>query len=168
MQESNYRMASESLISHIRIPVANVHRVLTEHPPEEAARQYERLVRDWFGLIEGQLPRFDVMLLGLGNDGHTASLFPGSSALNEQTRLLTSVYVERLEQYRVTMTLPVLCSAGTVIFLVSGASKSKVLREVVEGSDAHYPAQQVIPHRGELLWYVDQAAASQLQHVSPI
>jgi len=162
MPQSNFRMANEALISKINIPAANVHRIPAERPPQEAAQFYQAELKRVFSLREGQLPVFTVMLLGLGEEGHTASLFPNTAGLQEHARLVTEVYVESLQSSRVTMTLPVINAALDVIFLVAGKAKAGILREVLEGNVPRSPASLVNPSSGRLSWFVDRDAASQL------
>ncbi len=150
--DSNYRMAREALLDHIAIPQANVHRIKGELPPEEAAAEY-RDALSGFG-------RFDLVLLGMGTDGHTASLFPGTSALEERGHSVIATHVGRMGTWRVTLTLPTINSARQVIFLVSGASKAKALARVRAGSSL--PAGLVEPTDGQLTWIVDREAAAQL------
>ena len=158
--ESNYRMANESLLSRVAIPAENVHRFRTELAPEAAAQDYENQLREFFHPGPGELPRFDLVLLGLGDDGHTASLFPGTAALNESARLAAANWVEKLHTFRLTLTFPVLNHAADVIFLVSGAGKSAVLKEVLSSSSqASFPSQRIQPENGRLLWLIDQDAA---------
>jgi len=163
MPDSNFRMVNEALIKRINIPAKNVHRIPAERPPGEAAQAYEAEVARLFNLKSGEFPEFDVLLLGLGEDGHIASLFPGSSALQETSRLFVDVYVERLMAYRITMTLPVINHGTSIIFLVSGKSKAAILREVFKEDVAIYPAQLIKPVKGKVIWFVDRDAASQLQ-----
>ena len=162
--ESNFRMVRETLLANGRIPLAHVHRIQGELDPPQAADLYEADLRQSFGLAPGQPPRFDLILLGLGTDGHTASLFPGTSALAEQRRWVCASWVPKLQSHRVTLTLPVLNAAAEVIFLVSGKEKAEVLRAVLHGQGAgdRLPAQLVRPHSGRLLWLADAAAASLL------
>jgi 6-phosphogluconolactonase len=161
--ESNYRMANETLLSRVPIPAANVFRVPTELDAEVAAQQYEDQLRAFFRLSPGAWPRFDLILLGLGDDGHTASLFPESAALNETKRLVVANWVDKLHSYRVTFTYPMLNHAAEIAFLVSGQSKSHILRDVLKPTgDASYPAQRVRPLGGRLLWILDRAAAQLL------
>jgi 6-phosphogluconolactonase len=115
-------------------------------------------LRAFFGLAPEALPRFDLVLLGMGPDGHTASLFPGTDALGERKRLVVANWVEKFNAFRITMTLPVLNNAASVIFLVSGAEKAAVLREVLEGEGGRFPSQLIRPADGSLLWLVDAAA----------
>jgi len=159
--ESNARMAREALLALVPIPSENVHPVPGDREPREAARMYESELRVHFS---GTGPRFDLIFLGMGSDGHTASLFPCSPALQERTRWA----IETHEQPgggglpRVTLTLPVLNLARVVCFLVAGGNKAKALAEVTRGSKRPHPlpAQRVMPGRGELLWFVDREAAS--------
>jgi 6-phosphogluconolactonase len=165
MPESNFRMVNEALIKRISIPEANVHRILGERPPREAALAYEQDIKALFDLQEGQWPAFSLVLLGLGEDGHTASLFPETPVIQEQVRLVAEVHVEELSADRITMTLPLINNAASVMCIVSGRSKAMVLRQVLEGDVVRYPAQMVNPVSGQLYWLVDQEAASQLQTV---
>jgi len=164
--ESNYRMVSEAMLSKVPVPAANVFRVPTENPDAAAAAEaYEKTLRKVFQIGEQGVPRFDLILLGLGPDGHTASLFPGSAALREKARIFVANWVEKLKTHRLTLTLPVLNAGRTVAFLVSGTDKATVLRTVLEDSSAsgeQYPAKLVKPSDGELIWFLDRAAASAL------
>jgi len=160
--ESNYRMARESLLSRVPVPEAQVHRIRAELPdPAAAADAYEREIRDTFHLAAGEWPRFDLLLLGLGGDGHVASLFPGSSLLDERQRLVAATQETHLGTRRITLTFPVINHADAVLFLVSGDMKADILRAVLDGDDGpdRYPAQRVRPEGGSLLWLVDRAAA---------
>ena len=155
---SNYLLASETLISHVPIPSGNVHRVRGELEPERAARAYERALQDFFC---GPHTRFDLVLLGLGEDGHTASLFPGSPVLAETERLVavaSAVYQDRPAQ-RVTLTLPAINSARQILFLVTGRAKAAVVQSIVEGSGERLPAQRIQPAAGGLTWLLDAEAA---------
>lgn len=163
--DSNYRMAQEAMLAKIPVPTSNVFRVPTENPDADAAAlSYEQTLRKFFSLEPGQMPRFDMILLGMGPDGHTASLFPESAALAEKSRLVVANWVEKLKTSRITFTLPVLNAARCVAFLVSGTDKAVVLRGVLQGDapGEQYPSKLVQPSDGKLLWFVDRAAASQL------
>jgi 6-phosphogluconolactonase len=163
--DSNYRMAQETLLSKIPVPPANVFRIPAENPDAVAvAEAYEQTLRKFFAVAPGEFPRFDLILLGLGPDGHTASLFPETAGLRETSRLVVANWVEKLSTSRITFTLPVLNAARCVAFLVSGADKAAVLREVLEGNapGEKYPSKLVQPSDGKLIWFVDRAAASQL------
>ncbi len=164
--DSNYRMANEAMLSKIPVAAANVFRLRTENPDAEAvALDYEQTLRKFFTLDAGQFPRFDLILLGMGPDGHTASLFPGTAALQEKSRLVVANWVEKLKTSRLSFTLPVLNSAACVTFLVSGMDKAPALHAVLEGDAAgeQYPAKLVRPTNGKLIWLIDRAAASELK-----
>jgi 6-phosphogluconolactonase len=156
--DSNFRMATETLLACVPIPPGNVHRLRGEDEPARAAEAAERDVREFFG---GGQPKFDLVLLGLGTDGHTASLFPGTEALHESVHLVTANWVPKLNTHRLTLTFPVLNNASEVIFFVTGAEKAKVLAEVLRPSVDRWahPARSVRTTRGRLLWLVDEAAA---------
>ena len=163
--DSNYRMAREALLDRVPIPAANIHRIPAEDPdPEAAAARYDAELRAVFALADAELPRFDLILLGLGPEGHTASLFPDNAAVHERRRRVIAPFVAKLAAYRITLTAPVLNAAAEVIFLVSGAEKAAALAAVLEGEPQVdlYPAQIVRPEDGALLWLVDRAAAQRL------
>jgi len=165
--QSNYRMAHESLFSLAPVPSENIHRVPAEEPEAAlAAEKYERELRTFFGLEVGQLPRFDCILLGMGSDGHTASLFPETEALHASNRLVVANWVDKFKAYRVTLTVPVLNHADLVMFLVSGHEKAEALKEVLQGDrqPVRFPAQLIRPDPGKLLWIVDRAAARLLSN----
>ena len=164
--DSNYRMADEAMLSKIPVPAGNVFRVLAEDPDATAAAAaYEKTLRDFFKLKPGETPRFDLILLGMGPDGHTASLFPGTPALQEKSRLFVANWVEKLKTNRLTFTLPVLNAARSVMFLVSGTDKAATLQAVLEenSSGEQYPSRLVRPSDGQLIWFLDRAAASALK-----
>jgi 6-phosphogluconolactonase len=159
---SNYRMVSEALLTHVPIPADHTFRVHAENPDADAAaRLYERAVCDFFSLTPGQFPCFDLVLLGMGPDGHTASLFPGTAALHERNRLFVANWVEKFKTYRLTFTLPVLNGAANVAFLVSGADKAPALKEIISvpAPTVDYPASLIQPASGTLTWLVDQEVA---------
>jgi len=169
--DSNYRMVNEALLTKIAIPSENVFRVPAENPAAAAASDYESRLRRFFELRPeirpgdrpGEIPRFDLILLGMGPDGHTASLFPDSPALDEQSRLVVANWVAKFNTYRITFTFPVLNRAAEVMFMASGADKADMLRQVLEGtSTPPLPSQRVQPSDGKLLWMLDEAAAAQL------
>jgi 6-phosphogluconolactonase len=155
--DSNYRMAYDAMFLRVPVSEANVHRTHSENPDAAAAAQaYEQTIKE---VTQGSpLPRLDLILLGLGNDGHTASIFPGSEVLHEATRLVAAPWVEQLKTYRITMTLPLINNAASVLFLVSGSEKAEIVRKVLQGPK-RYPAQEVNPVSGELLWMLDKDAA---------
>jgi len=159
--DSNYRMVQEALFQHGLIPASNIHRLPTELPPAQAAEEYERDLRAFFGAS----PQFDLALLGLGDDGHTASLFPDAPALAETERWVTVVEHTTPPPplvTRLTLTLPVFQAAREILFLVAGANKAERLAQVLTDPDARLPAQFVHPTNGELMWWVDEAAAKLL------
>jgi 6-phosphogluconolactonase len=163
--DSNYRMAKETLLTKVAIPPANIFRIPAENSVASAAAEaYEQALRKFFGLQPGEFPRFDLILLGMGPDGHTASLFPETAALQEKSRLVVANWVEKLKASRITLTLPVLNAARCVAFLVSGTDKAAVLHEVLEGNapPEKYPSKLVRPREGKVIWFVDRAAASEL------
>lgn len=164
--ESNFRLAYEAMLSKVPIPPANVYRWRSEVADVDAtASQYEATLREVFGAKPPVVPRFDLVLLGLGADGHTASLFPGSDALHEGKRLTAAPWVEKLGSYRLTLTPAVLNASHHVLFLVSGAGKAEILKRVLEGERVpdELPAQIVAPDEGRVLWLVDQDAAALLE-----
>jgi 6-phosphogluconolactonase len=163
--DSNYRMAREALLLHVPIPAGNVHRIHGELDPEQTAKEYERALLSVFGGSPGgSPPRFDLVLLGMGSDGHTASLFPGTAAIHEGERWVAAHHVPKLSAWRVTLTPAVINAAVQVTFLVAGAGKAERLREVLNGPHQPdvLPAQIVNPTGGQALWLADAAAASRL------
>jgi 6-phosphogluconolactonase len=160
--ESNYRMASETGLFS-KVPNQHVFRVHSEEKDADtAAVDYEQSLRKFFGVQPGEFPRFDLLLLGLGPDGHTASLFPGTTALQENRRLVVANWVDKFESYRITFTLPVLNAAACAMFLASGRDKANIVHEALENQNADLPSQKVRPANGRLLWLLDEAAASGL------
>lgn len=157
--ESNYGVARKELLAHV--PATRFYRMRGDREPERAAADYEALIRDEFGISERELPRFDLMLLGMGPDGHTASLFPGSPALAEKNRLVTEVYVPEKQEERITLTLPVINNSRCCMFLVSGPEKRAALGNALNLlSEPVLPAQRVRPAAGDLIWIVDREAAT--------
>jgi len=161
--DSNYRMVNEALLAKVPVPAGNIYRVTAENPDANAAAlDYEDKLRKFFQLAPGEFPRFDLILLGLGPDGHTASLFPDSEGLKEQSRLVIANWVEKFNTQRVTFTFPVLNHATDVMFLTDGPNKADMVREILEGNQTPpFPAQQIEPE-GRLVWMLDKAAAAKL------
>ncbi|MEE9198953.1 MAG: 6-phosphogluconolactonase [Dehalococcoidia bacterium] len=161
-RDSNYRMAREALLDHVPVPAGQVHRIRGEASPQVAAEEYEKALLDVFG---DSRPAFDLILLGIGEDGHTASLFPGSDALEEEQRLVVANWASHLQAHRITFTLSLINAAATVAFLVTEESKARVLKEVLEPTPGGpvRPAALVRPTSGVLHWFLTPAAASQLQ-----
>ena len=164
--DSNYHMVKEALLDHIPLPPEHVFRIRGELPPDAAGVAYHHLLECSVPLKESgfSIPRFDLALLGLGEDGHTASLFPGTAALAVEDRWATDNYVDMLAAWRVTLTYPVLNNAREVVFLVSGGTKASILAQVLQGPSQpdRFPAQAVSPKNGHLLWFIDSAAAAAL------
>ena len=164
--DSNYRMAREALLDHVPIPKANIHRMPAELAPQDATAAYSSVLRREFDLRGSARPRLDLILLGMGDDGHTASLFPGMPALEERRKLVAATPAPpyaRPAVPRLTLTLPVLNAACCVVFLVSGASKAgAVAHALLSGPDSGdpVPARRVCPREGSLVWLLDEAAAA--------
>ena len=158
--ESNYGSARASLFARVPLPPANVHRLRGEDDPAAAAAAYEAELRRSVPSERG-VPRLDLVLLGLGRDGHTASLFPGTAALAEETRLVVANEVPQVGGFRLTFTFPLLCAARAVAFLVAGEDKAAPVANVLEGH-GDLPAARVRPADGDLAWFLDEAAASRL------
>lgn len=157
---SNYRMVNDSLFSRVPLPPGNIHRIPAElADANDAARRYEIELQNFFG---PGLPALDLILLGMGTDGHTASLFPGSEMLLEQDRLVVAPWIDKLKSYRITLTLRVLNNASEVDFLVSGREKAAMLKTVLEGErdPQNLPAQAISPVHGRITWLVDREAAT--------
>lgn len=164
--ESNYHMAQEALLSKVPLPRENVHRIPAELADAgAAARDYADTLRGLFNVQPDGVPRFDLVLLGLGPDGHTASLFPGTDVLHDTEHLVAAPWVDKLNTYRITLTPRVLNNAATIVFLVSGANKAETLYEVLDGPRRPdlYPAQLIAPVHGSPVWILDEAAATQLR-----
>jgi len=168
---SNYRMAHDTLLSHVTIRAEHVHRMHGELDPLEGAAAYERELRTMFpdAAAPDRPPRFDLVLLGLGPDGHTASLFPGGSAIHERARWVVAEHVPSVSMWRVTLTPVVLNAAREIVFLVSGTEKAQAVAHVLEGprDPARWPAQVVAPPEGRVRWLVDVGAAGGLRAARP-
>jgi 6-phosphogluconolactonase len=163
--ESNFRMANESMLSKLSLKPEQVLRIKGEYEDaEKAAKEYEQTLRSWFKLSDGQLPRFDVLLLGMGEEGHTLSLFPGTKALHDNGRLVMSNWVGKFFTTRITTTAPVASNSALVIFMITKADKALALKAVLEGpyEPEQLPSQLIQPKSGKLLWLVDTTAASKL------
>ncbi len=165
-RDSNYRMANEAMLSRLPIPVAQIHRIEAERKDRDAAaRDYQAVIAKTFGVDpNGEPPAFDLVLLGMGPDGHTASLFPHTTALTEAKRWVVVNFVPKFNTDRVTLTAPILNKARAVLFLVAGADKVQPLVEVLEGppDPSRLPSQLIAPTGGALLWFVDRLAAAKL------
>ena len=165
-EESNFRMANENLLKPLQIPAENIFRWQTElKDAEKIARNYEKTITKFFDLSENDFPRFDLVLLGMGDDGHTASLFPFTNALNETEKIAVSNPVEKLNTNRLTLTFPTINNAENIVFLISGAAKADALKEVLEDEyqPEKFPSQNVKPENGNLFWLIDAPAAQFLK-----
>jgi 6-phosphogluconolactonase len=163
--QSNFKMASETMISKAPVKPNQVHRMKGEYPDaEQAAREYEQVLRTHFRLIGAELPRFDLVLAGMGDEGHTLSLFPGTKALHAEGRTVVRNWVGKFFTDRITITAPVACNATMILFMATGKEKALALKGVLEGpyEPEQLPSQLLQPTNGELLWLVDQAAGSML------
>lgn len=163
--DSNFRMATEAMISKAPLRQDQVTRIKGENPDgEEAAREYEQDLRSYFKLKPGEYPRFDLLLVGMGNEGHTLSLFPGTKALHPGERLVVRNWVGKLFTDRITLTAPAACNAALILFMVTGADKALALKGVLEGpyEPEQLPAQLLQTKNGRLLWLVDAAAGGML------
>lgn len=163
-EESNYRMTRETLLDHAPLLPEQIHRMEGELDPEEAAARYESGLRNSFRLEGAEVPSFDLVALGMGPDGHTASLFPHTDALNEMMRLVVANHVPQKDSWRITLTWPVINHARSVFFLIGGADKAGVLKEVLTGPKDidRLPSQLIWPASGILTLILDKSAASQL------
>ena len=157
---SNYGLIKEHLFSHVKVADENVHRIQTEGITlEQSARRYEEDIRRFFRAEGGSIPQFDLIMLGIGEDGHTASLFPGKFSPREGTRLAIPVIAEKPHGERITLTLPVINNASKIIFLVSGRAKAKVMKEIMEDQQGSLPVSRVHPKQGTVYFVIDKQAA---------
>jgi len=163
-KDSNYHMTHEALLSKVPLPEENIHRMEGELPPEEAANRYESVLRNSFRLEGAELPSFDLVLLGMGDDGHTASLFPHTPAIHELGRLVTANHIAQKDTWRITLTWPVINQGREVAFLIEGADKAEILRQVLFGDrdPETLPSQLIRPANGRLLFLLDEDAAANL------
>jgi 6-phosphogluconolactonase len=162
-EASNFRIAFDTLLSKVALPDKNIHRIKGEEAPDQAAMDYEEEIRRFFG--GSGWPGFDLILLGVGEEGHTASLFPGSKSLEETARLAVPVYLEKPGKNRITLSLPVLNHANQILFLVAGLSKADVLSEILGEKEKRklLPAGLINPLRGSMIWLIDREAAGKLK-----
>ncbi len=162
--QSNYRMIRQALLESVPLPEGNFHRMAAERPDrDQAAQEYGEEIAQVLHPAPEEWPRFDLILLGMGPDGHTASLFPGSQALQERRAWVTPNFAPKLNSFRLTLTLPVLNAAAHVIFLVAGGDKAETLQQVLEGPAGQFPAQLIQPANGKLSWFLDESAAHLLK-----
>ncbi len=164
-KRSNYRIAAESLLTRVDIPFENIHPMKTgEGDPKDSAASYEKEILSHFGTKE-EIPRFDLVLLGAGLDGHTASLFPEEPVIFEKKRLVASLFSNEMEEFRITFTLPLINHAQHIFFLVTGREKAPILAQLLEGDKTEnlLPAQRVMSAQGAPSWFVDKSAAALLK-----
>ena len=159
-EESNFKLVFDLLLSKISVPHGNIHRIKVEEGPEKGAQDYEDRIREFFNT--SGFPVFDLIILGVGKNGHTASLFPGSIYLKGDTRLAIPVYVQEMKTHRITLTLPVLNNADHIVFLASGSAKADIITEVLGNRKEQYPAGLVSPVHGNLIWMLDREASLKL------
>jgi len=159
---NNAKMAYDELLDKVGAKAENIHVMRTDIEPEESAAEYEKILKQYF---EGEETTFDFVLLGMGDDGHTLSLFPGTSVIHEQDAWVTSFFLPAQNMYRITLTAPVVNHAACVAFLAVGTGKAETLKHVLEGEFAPdtYPSQVIKPSKGQLHWFIDEAAASSLK-----
>ncbi len=163
--DSNFRMANEILLKKVPIPDENIFAMpMKETDPDRAAEMYEAAIHDCFDPDEDEIPVFDLILLGIGEDGHTASLFPQTAALNEEDAWVAKNYVPKLDKTRLTLTFPLINQAKNIFFLASGEKKAPVIQGLLSSTQPamHYPAAKVKPVSGKLSYFIDEAAASGL------
>jgi 6-phosphogluconolactonase len=162
--KSNYRMTREALLDQVPLSPEQIHRIEGEWEPQAAAARYESELRGSFHIEGGETPRFDLVALGMGPDGHCASLFPHTEALHEMRRLVTANHVPQMDSWRITLTWPVINHARSVFFLISGADKAQILKEVLTGPNdpERLPSQLIWPSSGILTLILDKAAAALL------
>ncbi|HEY0111353.1 MAG TPA: 6-phosphogluconolactonase [Fibrella sp.] len=160
-EKNNARMAYDTLLNHVPVPEAQIHVMKTDLPPDESMIEYEQTLHQYF---DGENHTFDLVLLGMGDDGHTLSLFPGTDVVNEEQAWTKAFFLTQQDMFRLTLTAPVVNKAAAVLFLVAGANKADALHEVLHGAyqPDKYPSQRIKPETGELVWFIDKAAGAKL------
>jgi 6-phosphogluconolactonase len=160
-EKNNARMAYDTLLNHVPVPEAQIHVMKTDLPPDESMSEYEQTLHQYF---DGENHTFDLVLLGMGDDGHTLSLFPGTDVVNEEQAWTKAFFLTQQDMFRLTLTAPVVNKAAAVLFLVAGANKADALHEVLHGAyqPDKYPSQRIKPETGELVWFIDKAAGAKL------
>ncbi|MFW6054808.1 MAG: 6-phosphogluconolactonase, partial [Thermodesulfobacteriota bacterium] len=161
--ESNYGLAKQDFLLEVPLPREQIHPMPSTLPPEQGARIYQKTITDFFDIKKGQCPVFDLIYLGLGSDGHTASLFPGQTAFHEKRRLIVPVKGGSPDVNRLTMTLPLINRAKQKVFLVSGSDKARTVKRIVRDKLQDLPAGRIRPEKGRLIWILDQEAAALLE-----
>jgi len=167
-ERNNAKMAFDTLLNHVPVVKEHIHVMQTENiTPEDSAKAYKAILKEYFPAVDGISTTFDLVILGMGDDGHTLSLFPGKTeVIHETKKLCTSLWLESQDMYRVTLTHPIVNQSAAVAFLVTGSNKVKALHEVLEGeyNPDLYPSQIIKPVKGELHWFLDEAAAAGIKH----
>jgi len=167
-ERNNAKMAFDTLLNHVHVVKEHIHVMQTENiTPEDSAKAYEAILKEYFPAVDGISTTFDLVILGMGDDGHTLSLFPGKTeVIHETKKLCTSLWLESQDMYRVTLTHPIVNQSAAVAFLVTGSNKVKALHEVLEGeyNPDLYPSQIIKPVKGELHWFLDEAASAGIKH----
>jgi 6-phosphogluconolactonase len=163
-ERNNAKMAFDTLLNHVPVSPAHIHAIRTDITPEESAAEYEEILNGYFPVTIPPATTFDLVILGMGDDGHTLSLFPGTHVMHIEDKLTTSLFLKQQAMYRITLTPPIVNRAACVAFLVTGAGKAAALQQVIEGDYKPdlYPSQVIKPTMGELHWFVDKAAAANL------
>ena len=158
---NNAKMAYDTLLNFVPVPAAQIHVMRTDIPPDESAGAYEKILHEYFGETG---PSFDLVLLGMGDDGHTLSLFPGTAVVHEEKVWATSFFLKAQDMHRITLTRPIVNRSARIAFLTTGPKKAHALKEVLKGkyNPDQYPSQTIMPLAGELHWFVDEAAAAEL------
>jgi len=164
---NNAKMAYETLLNHVPIPVSQIHMMQTENiTPEKSASAYEKILKQYFPTSDSEFQTFDLVLLGMGDDGHTLSLFPGTTIVHEEHAWAKAYYLEAQKMYLITLTKAIVNKSKHIAFLTTSNNKAHALKEVLEGqyNPDLYPSQEIKPENGELHWFVDEAATTQLNH----
>lgn len=162
--DSNFGMINKTLFSKIDIPAVNIHPIYTDGTANDATEKYEEDIRNFFELKAGLIPQFDLIILGIGEDGHTASLFPNHEALSERWRLACAVSYPGAKYKRITLSLPVINNAKTIVYLATGSNKAPIINEIIEKRNTNLPVVLVKPNDGELYYLMDKYAASKINY----
>jgi 6-phosphogluconolactonase len=162
---NNAKMAYETLLNHVPVPASQIHVMRTDISPEESAKEYEKILHDYFPSVHNSLLTFDLVLLGMGDDGHTLSLFPGTEVVHEEKAWTNAYFLKAQDMYRITLTKSIVNRSAKIAFLTTGENKADALHEVIEGkyNPDLYPSQVIKPENGELHWFVDSDAAIELE-----
>ncbi len=161
---NNAKMAYDTLLNHVPVPASQIHVMRTDIPPEQSAREYEKILEQYFPTGDSSLTTFDLVLLGMGEDGHVLSLFPGTKGVHEEKARVISLFLPSQDMYRITLTKTIVNESACIAFLTTGANKAAALKEVLKGAynPDRYPSQVIKPVHGELHWFTDEAAAAGL------